>query len=200
MRCGPAEPRLERFITLLNLLHSIAQQLTSNFPIMSHSDRPTSSRPSPGTSIGVISDTHGLLRPEAIDALQGSELILHAGDIGKPEILAALNEIAPVIAVRGNNDRGEWADTIPEQTTVTIEQVGIHLLHIGQELNYDPATANFQVVISGHSHKPRIAEQDGLLFVNPGSAGPRRFKLPISVARLQIQGNRVQAEIVELKV
>lgn len=167
---------------------------------MTQADRPPSSSTSIGTAVGVISDTHGLLRPEAIEALQGSELILHAGDIGKPEILEALEAIAPVIAVRGNNDQGEWATAIPEQTTVTIEQVGIHLLHIGQELNYNPATANFQVVISGHSHKPRIAEQDGLLFVNPGSAGPRRFKLPISVARLNIQGARVKAEIVELAV
>lgn len=152
-----------------------------------------------GTQVGVISDTHGLLRPEAIDALKGSDLILHAGDIGKPEILAELNEIAPVVAVRGNNDRGLWAEAIPERETITIEDVGIHMLHIGQELSLSPKPV-FQVVISGHSHKPRIAEHEGILFVNPGSAGPRRFKLPISVARLQINGRAVHAEIIQLAV
>lgn len=153
-----------------------------------------------GTRVGVISDTHGLLRPEAVAALQGSDLILHAGDIGKPEILTDLNAIAPVVAVRGNNDRGKWAEAIPERETITIEAVGIHLLHIGQELNLTLKPINFQVVISGHSHKPRIAEHEGMLFVNPGSAGPRRFKLPISVARLQIHGRAVRAEIIELTV
>lgn len=153
-----------------------------------------------GTQVGLISDTHGLLRPEAIEALKGSDLILHAGDIGKPEILTALKQLAPVIAVRGNNDRGAWVDVIPEQQTITIEKVGVHLLHIGQQLTLNPKTANFQVVISGHSHKPRIVEQEGVLYVNPGSAGPRRFKLPISVGRLQINGAAVRAEIIELAV
>jgi putative phosphoesterase len=153
-----------------------------------------------GTQVGVISDTHGLLRPEAIDALKGSDLILHAGDIGKPEILTALNQLAPVVAVRGNNDRGAWVDAIPEQQTLTIEQVGVHILHIAQQLDLGAQTVDVQVVISGHSHKPRIAEQGGILFVNPGSAGPRRFKLPVSVARLQISGAAVQAEIIELTV
>jgi uncharacterized protein len=153
-----------------------------------------------GTQVGVISDTHGLLRPEAIDALTGSDLILHAGDIGKPEILTALNQLAPVIAVRGNNDHGAWVDALPEQQTITIEQIGVHILHIGQQLALNPKMTTVHVVISGHSHKPRIAEQEGILFVNPGSAGPRRFKLPVSVARLQINGAVVRADIIELAV
>jgi uncharacterized protein len=135
-----------------------------------------------GTQIGVISDTHGLLRPEAIEALLGSDLILHAGDIGTPEILEELSTIAPVVAVRGNNDVGAWARTIPESETIAIENVSIHLLHIAKDLKLDPKTAGVQVVISGHSHKPSIEEREGILFLNPGSAGPRRFKLPVSIA------------------
>lgn len=153
-----------------------------------------------GTRVGVISDTHGLLRPEAIAALQGSDVILHAGDIGKPEVLEALRAIAPVIAVRGNNDTGTWAEAIAERETVQIEQVQLHLLHIVQELELDPHQAGIQVVISGHSHRPELCDQNGVLFLNPGSAGPRRFKLPVSVAHLQIQGNSVKAEMVELLV
>lgn len=159
---------------------------------------PNSTAQPTGTQVGVISDTHGLLRPEAIAALQGSALILHAGDIGELEVLNELNAIAPVIAVRGNNDRGKWAEIIPERQTIQIEDISVHMLHIAQELNCNLKTANFQVVISGHSHKPKIVEQEGILFVNPGSAGPRRFKLPISVARLQITGAAVRAEIIDL--
>ncbi len=153
-----------------------------------------------GTRVGVISDTHGLIRPEAIAALQGSDLILHAGDIGKPEVLEGLRAIAPVIAIRGNNDKGDWAETIAEQETIRIENVTIHLLHIVQELSLDPQMTGIQVVTSGHSHKPAIVDRDGVLFLNPGSAGPRRFKLPISVAQLQIHGEFVQAKIIELAV
>lgn len=149
--------------------------------------------------VGVISDTHGLLRPEAVDALAGSELILHAGDIGNPEVLAKLEAIAPVVAVRGNNDTGEWAEAIAERQTLKIEDISVHILHIGKEFNRFE-TANVQVVISGHSHKPSIVEQNGILFLNPGSAGPRRFKLPISVAQLQVEGKAIHAEIVELAV
>lgn len=149
--------------------------------------------------VGVISDTHGLLRPEAVDALAGSELILHAGDIGNPEVLAKLEAIAPVVAVRGNNDTGEWAAAIAERQTLKIEDISVHILHIGKEFNRFE-TANVQVVISGHSHKPSIVEQNGILFLNPGSAGPRRFKLPISVAQLQVEGKAIHAEIVELAV
>ncbi|NJN57115.1 MAG: metallophosphoesterase family protein [Leptolyngbyaceae cyanobacterium SL_5_9] len=149
--------------------------------------------------VGVISDTHGLLRPEAVKALANSELILHAGDIGKPEVLAELEAIAPVIAVRGNNDQGEWAEAIGDRQTFKIEDISVHLLHIGREFNRLEA-ADVQVVISGHFHKPSIVEQNGILFLNPGSAGPRRFKLPISVAYLQVEGRAIHAEIVELSV
>lgn len=153
-----------------------------------------------GTQVGVISDTHGLLRPEALNALKASDLILHAGDIGNPEVLEGLSTIAPVVAVRGNNDKGAWSEEIAERENITVEAVSIHLLHIVKELTIDPKAARVQVVISGHSHKPAIAEREGVLFINPGSAGPRRFKLPISIARLQIDGASVQAEIVELAV
>lgn len=151
-----------------------------------------------GTKVGVISDTHGLLRPEAIAALQASDLILHAGDIGKPEVLQELQAIAPVIAVRGNNDRGSWASSIPEQETIQVEDISIHLLHILQDLSFSPQAAGVQVVISGHSHKPAIEECDGVLYLNPGSAGPRRFKLPIAIAHLSINRMSVQAQIMEL--
>ncbi|HEY9699470.1 MAG TPA: metallophosphoesterase family protein [Trichocoleus sp.] len=150
--------------------------------------------------IGIISDTHGLLRPEAIAALEGSGLILHAGDIGNPEVLVALNQIAPVVAVRGNNDRGEWAESIAEREMVQREDISIYLLHIIQELDFNPVTQNVQIVVSGHSHKPSISERAGVLFINPGSAGPRRFKLPITVARLQILGKAMQAEIIDLAI
>ncbi|MBD2094967.1 metallophosphoesterase family protein [Trichocoleus sp. FACHB-591] len=161
-----------------------------------------------GTQVGVIADTHGLLRPEAIAALTGSDLILHAGDIGKPEVLAGLQAIPtpalkspmPVIAIRGNIDKANWAEVIPEQESVKVADISIHMLHILQELKFDPQAAGFQVVISGHSHKPLIEERGGVLYVNPGSAGPKRFKLPISVARLSITGAKVQAEIVPLAV
>jgi hypothetical protein len=151
-----------------------------------------------GTQIGVISDTHGLLRPEAIQALKGSDLILHAGDIGKPEILEELSLIAPVVAVRGNNDTGAWARTIPESETFAIKNVSIHLLHIIKDLDLDPKTAGIQVVISGHSHKPIIEEREDVLFLNPGSAGPRRFKLPISIACLYVKNMSVQAQLIDL--
>lgn len=150
--------------------------------------------------VGVISDTHGLLRPEAVDALVGSSLILHAGDIGKPEVLQELQTIAPIIAVRGNNDKGSWVENIPERETIEVEKVSIHLLHIVKELTFDPKDAGVRVVISGHSHKPLIEERDGVLFLNPGSAGPRRFKLPISVAQLHLHDAEVHAKIIELDV
>lgn len=153
-----------------------------------------------GTLVGVISDTHGLLRPQAIDALAASDLILHAGDIGKPEVLEGLKAIAPVIAVRGNNDRAAWATAIPEQESVRVEEISLQIIHILKQLNFDFETSGVRVVISGHTHKPRIEERAGVLLVNPGSAGPRRFKLPISVAHLQIDGKDVRAKIVELAV
>ena len=148
--------------------------------------------------VGLIADTHGLLRPEAVAALAGSDFILHAGDIGKPEILTALRELAPLAVVRGNNDDLPWADDIPERVTLTLAGVGIHMLHILPELDLAALDAPVRVVISGHSHKPLIEERDGVLFVNPGSAGPRRFRLPISVGRLTLDAGQVQAEILEL--
>lgn len=160
----------------------------------------SSQQQKPHTLIGVISDTHGLLRPEAIDALTGSSLILHAGDIGKPEVLQKLQTIAPTIAVRGNNDKGAWAEEIPECQTIEVGNVLIHLLHIVKELTFDPEQQGVRVIVNGHSHKPLIEEQGGVLFVNPGSAGPRRFKLPISVAQLHLNDTVVQARIIELEI
>ncbi|KTT10711.1 phosphodiesterase [Pseudomonas oryzihabitans] len=148
--------------------------------------------------IGLIADTHGLLRPEAVAALAGSDFILHAGDIGKPEILDNLRAIAPLAVVRGNNDDLPWAEDIPERVTLTLAGVGIHMLHILPELDLAAVDAPVRVVISGHSHKPLIEERDGVLYVNPGSAGPRRFRLPISVGRLTLDAGQIQAEILEL--
>jgi putative phosphoesterase len=150
--------------------------------------------------IGVISDTHGLLRPEARAALGGSQLIIHAGDVGKPEVLAGLREIAPVVAVRGNNDEGDWAHALPDDEVVEIEGVRVYVLHDLARLDLDPAAADFKAVIAGHSHHPRIEERGGVLYLNPGSAGPRRFKLPVAVARLRIDAGEVDAEVVELPV
>src|SRR5205807_828884 len=129
--------------------------------------------------IGVISDTHGLLRPQALAALRGSALIIHAGDVGDPAILAALGEIAPVFAVRGNVDRGAWANDLPASELVEFEQHSIYVLHDLGELDLDPASAGLHAVISGHSHRPSIETKRGVLYFNPGSAGPRRFDLPI---------------------
>jgi putative phosphoesterase len=148
--------------------------------------------------VGVISDTHGLLRDEAVAALQGSELIIHAGDIGKPEVLERLREIAPVHAVRGNNDRDAWARNLPLTEVVEVGGLYAYLLHDIAELDIDPAAAGMAAVITGHSHKPLAQVRDGVLFLNPGSAGPRRFKLPISVAHLEIVDGRFESEIVAL--
>jgi putative phosphoesterase len=151
-------------------------------------------------TLGVISDTHGLLRPEAVAALAGVERIVHAGDIGNPDVLTALERIAPVSAVRGNNDRDAWAADIPETEVVEIGDVSLYVLHNLHELDLDPRAAGFAAVIAGHSHQPRQEERDGVLYLNPGSAGPRRFKLPIALARLTITGTRVQAELVTLEI
>jgi hypothetical protein len=145
--------------------------------------------------IGLISDTHGLLRPQALAALQGVERIIHAGDIGNAAILEALARIAPVDAVRGNNDTGAWAAALPERQTLDVDGVAILLLHDVKELRGAPSA---RVVIAGHSHRPRVEERDGVLFVNPGSAGPRRFKLPTSVGMLEIENGAATATIVEL--
>ncbi len=137
-------------------------------------------------TLGVISDTHGLLRPEAVRALSGVQRIVHAGDIGKPEILEELRTLAPVDAVRGNNDKGQWAAAIPPSVTLNLEGVCIHVIHDVKELKLAPRKAGFDVVISGHSHKPGVTERGGVQFVNPGSAGPRRFSLPVTIAYLEI--------------
>lgn len=148
--------------------------------------------------IGVISDTHNLLRPEALDALEGADLIIHAGDVCQPEILEELRRIAPVAAVRGNNDQGMWALDIPEFDVIRAGAIAIYVVHDIKDLKFDPVAANFNVVISGHSHKPTIKETNGVLFLNPGSAGRRRFRLPVTVARLRIDGGNASAEIVDL--
>jgi hypothetical protein len=150
--------------------------------------------------VGVISDTHGLLRPEAIMELTGSDLIIHAGDIGSPEILDGLRKIASVIAVRGNADRGPWAKMLPIAEAVRVAEIDLYVLHDVSELNLDPKAAGFRAVISGHSHQPRIERRNGILFLNPGSAGPRRFSLPVSVARLHIGNGYLDAQIIELNV
>ena len=148
--------------------------------------------------IGVISDTHGLLRPEVLEIFKGVSLILHAGDIGTPEVLDDLRSIASVVAIRGNNDTGAWAKQIPETQTVHAGAVSLYMLHNLKELKLQPSDEDLAAVVSGHSHKPSITHRGGVLFLNPGSAGPRRFKLPISVARLIVRGSAVQAELVEL--
>ena len=150
--------------------------------------------------LGVISDTHGLVRPQALDALAGVELILHAGDIGNQQVLDTLKQIAPVVAVRGNNDRGDWATSIPDWEVVEVGRISIYMLHDVKEIDISPAGAGFHVVVSGHSHRPSVEQRRGVLYVNPGSAGPRRFKLPISLAHLAVAGDKVEANIVELPV
>ena len=150
--------------------------------------------------IGVISDTHGLLRPEALDALQGSDLILHAGDVGPPEILARLRTVAPTVAVRGNVDTAIWATALPLADVIQAEGVQLYLLHDRAALDLDPKAAGFAAVIFGHSHRPGAELRDGVLYLNPGSAGPRRFTLPVTVARLTIDGAELTPAIIELPV
>jgi putative phosphoesterase len=150
-------------------------------------------------SVGVISDTHGLLRPEAVAALRDSELIVHAGDVGNADVLERLRHIAPTIAVRGNVDAGAWANALPMTEVVEIGGFHLYMLHDLSTLDLDPKAAGFAAVISGHTHKPVADIRDGVLYLNPGSAGPRRFSLPIAVARLQIDGSKLSHEIVELR-
>ena len=149
-------------------------------------------------TIGVISDTHGLVRPEVHNAFRRVDLILHAGDIGSTEVLKELQSIAPVTAVRGNNDKSGWARRIPERERLTILSSRIYMLHDVKELASRREVTDFDVVISGHSHRPSIETRDGIMFLNPGSAGPRRFSLPVTVAKLVVRGATVHAEIVEL--
>jgi len=148
--------------------------------------------------VGLISDTHGLLRPEAMRALAGSDLIIHAGDIGAPEILDALRALAPVAAVKGNVDTGAWAANLPATAVAEAGGTLIYVLHDLGELDLDPAAAGFGVVVSGHSHKPGSLERGGVLFVNPGSAGRRRFKLPVTVARLDLGRVPWNVEFIDL--
>jgi uncharacterized protein len=148
--------------------------------------------------IGLISDTHGLLRAEALVFLQGCDHIVHAGDICDESVLKALSAVAPVTAVRGNNDKGSWAAALAETELIQLDEAYIYIIHDLACLDIDPSAAGVQVVVSGHSHQPAIESRDGVLFVNPGSAGPRRFKLPISVAELTVEGNAVSARLIDL--
>lgn len=148
--------------------------------------------------IGLISDTHGLLRQEALAALAGVDRIIHAGDIGNAQILEALAAIAPVDAVRGNNDKGPWAEAVPHSLTLDVDGVAIHLLHDLKELK--GSLPPVKVIVAGHSHKPMVREENGVLLVNPGSAGPRRFKLPVTVGFLSIAAGKASATITQLQV
>jgi uncharacterized protein len=150
--------------------------------------------------VGLISDTHGLLRPEAKRALAGVDLIIHAGDIGTPEVLEELRTVAPVHAVRGNNDRGAWARTIPATEALEFAGASIYVLHDVNELDLDPAAARFAAVVAGHSHRPAMAHRDGVLYINPGSAGPRRFGLPVAVGFLEILAGEARGMIREILV
>jgi putative phosphoesterase len=151
-------------------------------------------------TVGVISDTHGIVRPEAISALEDSELILHAGDVGTPEVLKQLGAIASTIAVRGNVDRGAWAQSLPLTEIVEVGEVRIYVLHDVSNLHLDPKAAALSAVVSGHSHRPTAEVRGGVLFLNPGSAGPRRFSLPVTVAKLRVVGKSLSHELIELAV
>jgi putative phosphoesterase len=149
--------------------------------------------------IGLISDTHGLLRPQAAEFLRGCDHVIHAGDIGKPQVLEGLRPIAPLSAIRGNIDTGAWAETLPDTLDLELAGLRIHVLHDLGQLDRDPAAAGIRVVVSGHSHKPRLDEHDGVLYINPGSAGPRRFSLPVSVGELLVAGDLLTPRLVRLQ-
>ncbi|MGA2738257.1 MAG: metallophosphoesterase family protein [Bryobacteraceae bacterium] len=155
--------------------------------------------PVAGPVVGLISDTHGLLRPEAVRALAGSDLIIHAGDVGAPEILDALREVAPLVAIRGNVDIGAWAAALPATAVAEAGGTLIYVLHDLNELDLDPVAAGCGVVVSGHSHKPASNERSGVLYINPGSAGRRRFKLPVTVARLDLQRKPWKVEFIDVE-
>jgi hypothetical protein len=150
--------------------------------------------------VGVISDTHGLMRPEALAALRGSHLIIHAGDVGNPDVIKALAGIAPLHVVRGNVDTADWDGGLPMIELVEVGERRFYVLHQVSQLDVEPASSGFAAVVFGHSHQPTIETRDGVLFLNPGSAGPRRFKLPVTVARVGVAGARMRPEIVELQV
>jgi uncharacterized protein len=149
--------------------------------------------------VGVISDTHGL-RPEAVAALKGADLIIHAGDVGAPDVIDALRKLAPTFVVRGNVDTAHWAAALPATAHVEVGGLLFHVLHDIAELDLDPAAVGYAAVVYGHSHQPAIEMRDGVLFLNPGSAGPRRFRLPVSIARVSVSGGKLRPEIVELQV
>ena len=149
--------------------------------------------------VGLVSDTHGLLRPEVLEFLRGSDHIVHGGDVCEPGVLEALRALAPVTAVRGNNDRGAWAERLNETEFVQAGAISIYAIHDLAGLDIEPRAAGVRVVISGHSHRPLVEERDGVLYVNPGSAGPRRFRLPISLGELIVDGDAVSARITELE-
>jgi putative phosphoesterase len=164
-------------------------------------DRPHVGKARPFSHIvGVISDTHGLIRPEALAALRGSDLIIHAGDVGRPGVIDALRAVAPTYAVRGNVDEGDWAADLPQSLRVEVGGLGFLVLHDLSELDRDPAAAGIAAVVFGHSHQPSVTTRDGILFLNPGSAGPRRFTLPVAVARVGVSGRRLHPQIVQLRV
>jgi putative phosphoesterase len=150
--------------------------------------------------VGIISDTHGLIRPEAMAALRDSDLIIHAGDVGKPEVIEQLRAIAPTFVVRGNIDKGSWAAVLPLTELVEVGELRFFVLHEISQLDLDPVAAGFAAVVFGHSHLPSIESRQGVLFLNPGSAGPRRFKLPVAVARVRVNGQQMRAEILQLQV
>jgi putative phosphoesterase len=151
-------------------------------------------------TVGVVADTHGLLRPQLVDALRGVDRILHAGDIGRPYILDKLKAIAPLSVVRGNVDREEWAEALPKTEVIQVGSSFLYMLHILEELDLDPGAAGFAAVIYGHSHQPRIERKDGVLYLNPGSAGPRRFSLPVSLAIMKVSAQGLDADLIELDV
>jgi putative phosphoesterase len=150
--------------------------------------------------IGIIADTHGLIRPEALEALKDSSLIIHAGDIGNPDVLKSLRAIAPVVAVRGNIDKGQWAQSLPKSEIFQVAQTWLYVIHNLNDLDLDPVAAGFSVVISGHSHRPSIQSRNGVLLLNPGSAGPRRFELPVSVALIYVKDGKLEPQIIELAI
>jgi putative phosphoesterase len=151
-------------------------------------------------TVGIISDTHGLMRPAAIDALRGSDLIIHAGDVGRPEVIDELRGVAPTFVVRGNVDTGSWAASLPMTELVEVGELLFYVIHDISQLDLDPAGAGFAAVVFGHSHQPLIETRERVLFLNPGSAGPRRFSLPVAVAQVGVSGQRMRPEIVQLQV
>jgi hypothetical protein len=148
--------------------------------------------------IGVISDTHGLVRPEAVDGLRGSDLIVHCGDVGAPVVLDALRAIAPIHAVRGNNDKGSWASKLPSDDMIELGRHTVYAIHDLHELAFEPAAPDLTAVLFGHSHRPVVEERGGVIFVSPGSAGPRRFRLPVAIAQLVLSDRRCDVRIIDV--